>query len=465
MAAFRGALALLAAWPAPARCLSSPAASDSIKAVVIKRGKARLFRDGNPLVYSGAVASVDAGARAGDLVRIVDGVGTMLGWGAYNPQSMFRVRVLELGADAMAASAPGHGLLGGLLRRRLASALALRTEGLGLPGGAPGEETTVFRWVNGEGDRLSGVVVDVLGDRVVVSASALWVEVHRPTVEGAVADVAREGLGEGYRLIWRRTEARLKQDGWMPPDAHTKGGDGQEGAAEEGEEEVVVKELGLTFVAGGPQKTGYYADQRENRRLVRRLVAARRRASGSCRVLDLFCHTGAFALNAMAGGATEVVGVDSSAACVTTAERNAAVNGWVPGTGPLRFVKAEAAAYLRHARGEEEGAFDVVVCDPPKLAPSVRALDKALRKYRALNAGAMALVRPGGLLLSCSCSGAVARSPGLFVQALQSAAGDAGRGLRILRVGGAAEDHPVHPMYPEGGYLTAVLAVVTGEGD
>lgn len=194
-------------------------------------------------------------------------------------------------------------------------------------------------------------------------------------------------------------------------------------------------------------------------------------------MLDLCCHTGGFALNAAAAGATSVLGVDSSADAVAAAERNAAHNEL---HARVRFERAEVSAFmqqlLREPPADADGApgkpkqYDVVVLDPPKLAPSARTLPKAIRKYRQLNALALRLVRPGGVLLSCSCSAAVAAEPGLLVRTVHEAAAAGGGGaaasaadartVTVLGVSGAAADHPVHPLYPEGSYLTAVTFCV-----
>ena len=389
-------------------------------------GKARLFKSGNPLVFSGAVKRVEPGSlRAGDIVDVVDGADKLLGWGVYNPHSMYRVRLLASDEPALLE----HRNMGELVAHRVRSAAAVRSAA-----GLPSEETTAYRLINGEGDRLSGLMVDVFDGVAVVVSSALWLERYRDEVSAAISS-----LPTVNRLEWRRSEARLKKDGWDP----SEGGAQAEAAAEAA---VCVKENGLRYhVDVFGQKSGFYCDQRENRKALAELCRGRA-------VLDLFCYSGGFSLGAARAGAASCVGVDSSGAAVALATRNAELNGLA---ATCRFTKADVMAFLQEA----PPLSDVVICDPPKYAPTVKDLTRAERKYRKLNSLAMRAVRPGGLLLSCTCSGAMTQSGG-FERMLQDAALAEGRSLTLLRRSGAASDHTLHPAYPEGHYLTAVLAVV-----
>jgi 23S rRNA G2069 N7-methylase RlmK/C1962 C5-methylase RlmI len=169
-------------------------------------------------------------------------------------------------------------------------------------------------------------------------------------------------------------------------------------------------------------------------------------------VLDLCCYAGGFALSAAAGGAAEVLGIDSSPTAVELARANVELNSWQE---TCDFQRADVEDFMKQAL-EQRRQWDLVVLDPPKLAPNRRALDKATRRYRRLNSLAMRLVAPGGLLMTCSCSGAMSQSD-TFVPTLQQAARDAGRRVTVLREAGAAPDHTIDPAYPEGRYLTNVL--------
>ena len=400
--------------------------------VVLERGKARLFQDGNPLVYGGAVKMVVNGPAAGDEVRVVDHFGNLLGRGFFNPLSQYRVRMMvraeedkEIGLE-----------MGALIQRRVLQAAAVRRSV-----GLPSESSNVYRLVNGEGDRLGGLIIDVIGSTVVVQSSALWVEAQKVTVE----KVVRAVMGKQCpKLVWKRVESRLRQDGY-----EGAFGDETSGGAAAGSEEVVV-ESGAKFVVSAEdgQKTGFYCDQRDNRQMLRRLSAGKT-------VLDAYCYTGGFSVHMALGGATKVTAVDSSQLALDTLAKNAALNGV---QGVVEGHKADALAFMQRLADEGQ-QFDIVVLDPPKLAPSRADLDRARGKYAKINTLGLRLVRPGGLLLTCTCSAACTQS-GEFVSIVASAARQARRDVTVLVQAGAAPDHPVHSGYAEGRYLTALLAAV-----
>ena len=290
---------------------------------------------------------------------------------------------------------------------------------------------------------------------------------HKDTI---LASLAKHTGVSPASIVWRASAEMMKEEGAAapPPAAAAAAVEADAEAAAEAEAapaaeeaaaapaappaaaEVVVMEAGLRFVSDPlGQKTGFYSDQRESRAVLGALAAGRS-------VLDLCCFSGGFALVAAAGGAASALGVDSSAAAVAAAARNAELNGLA---GAATFQKADVAAFMRDAAAAGR-QWDILVLDPPKLAPTRKALPGALRKYRRLNAAAMRLVAPGGLLMTCSCSGAVAQG-GAFMPMLADAARDAGRRLTVLRTAGAAACHPQDPAYPEGNYLSNVLLRVT----
>ena len=365
--------------------------------------------------------------------------------GAYNDKSMFRVRMLWHVSDPPipplttghrnAVSLTREDELRSLVQARLRSALAKRRRC-----DLPNDATSAFRLVNSEGDGLSGVVVDVFGTVAVVSSSAIWAEVHRDAIVEAV-----EALGIVDRVEWQQSVSRLQQDGWERPavaeeggveeeakeayaDADSSTGDASgffdvEVEAEEAEEagdvtikaapveqedEYVIRELGLEYFVNlrTAQKTGFYCDQRDNRAQLRSLVSA------DDDVLDVCCYTGGFALNAAAGGARSVLGIDSSAAAVAAAERNAALNNL--SGDQITFEKWDMMDFM-HDAVREGRSFSVVILDPPKLAPSRKSLDRAKSRYRRLNRLGMQLLKPGGLLVTCTCSSAMASASDLFV--------------------------------------------------
>ena len=444
--------------PAASAALTAAAAAAGIPTAFLRRGRARLFREVAPIVYAGSVDRLEgeqtvskSSLHPGSAVAVADAGGAVFGWGWWNGASAFRIRVAALAGEA--ATVPFD--TPALIAARIASAAASRAA-LGL--GGAGSSTDVYRLINSEGDRLSGLVVDRLGGVLVVSASAAWVVFHRPAVEAA----CRAAVPEATALIW--TTAMLREEGI------DGAGSDSDDSDEEGEAPgavppapTIVTEHGLRFTTtpGVGQKTGFYADQRESRAL----VAGGGLVAPGDKVLDVCTFSGGFAIAAARAGAARVVGVDSSAPALTAAAANAALNGVA---GVTEWVKSDALAFMKGvvAAGGDQKLFNLVVLDPPKFAPTKASLGPALRKYRTLNAAAMRCVTDGGLLMTCSCSGAVAQAPGggVFLPMLRAAAADAGVRLAVLRVAGAGPDHPVDPAHQEGAYLTNVLVRVERAG-
>ena len=396
-------------------------------------------------MYGGAVAEVVGDPAAGDEVIVKDHMGNVVGRGLFNPYSQYRVRMLCRGFEAV------HALpLRELLVARVLQAMALRRS-LGLPS----KETTVYRLINGEGDRLGGLIVDVFDSVVVIQSSAFWVERHRDTIESAISEAFAQADGNKkkkkatVRLIWRRAESRLKQDGYT---GKTSDDDVETDAAAA---PLAVKENKCLFNASPDegQKTGFYCDQRSNRLMIRGLAKGKT-------VLDAYCYTGGFALNAAMGGAAAVLGVDSSQPALDAARDNLQLNlqaGTLPSAEPaVSFVKGDCVDVMKRL-AEEGRQFDIVICDPPKLAPSRKDLERARNKYLKINTLALALVAPGGVLLTCTCSAAMTQAEGEFLGVLADAARLTRREVTVLSRSGAAGDHPVNLNYQEGEYLTAVV--------
>jgi len=412
--------------------------------VALLPGKAKLFQDGNPLIYGGAVGNVSNDPQPGDEVLVTDHNGNVLGRGLYNPHSQYRVRMLCRSYDPL-LKAP----LVDLLSKRFEQALALR-KALGLP---MHQADSVYRLVNGEGDRLGGLIVDVFDHVVVAQSSALWCERHKETILDALSlHFRREDI------IWRVVTSRLKQDGGQHDGEEGEGKEEQE-EEEEGAavvpsggkpKEVVVYERGIKYLVRPEdgQKTGFYCDQRSNRQLVKSLSKGKS-------VLDTYCYSGGFGINALLGDAASVVCVDSSQPALDTARENFALNE-LPASA-YTLVKADAVQYMKHLKDEGKHKFDLVICDPPKLAPSRAMLNRAKNKYQKINSLALSLVKPGGLLFTFTCSAAMTQTPNEFRKMLIEAAKAAGRDITILSTTGAAADHPIHASYDEGRYLTGML--------
>jgi 23S rRNA (cytosine1962-C5)-methyltransferase len=391
--------------------------------VVLKRQRARPFFGRHPWVLDSALATVEGTPGAGDVVDLATHDGRFVARGLWNPHSRIRVRLYAFDAATKLDDA--------FWRARIGAAVALRKD-LGLD-----DRSGAARLVNSEGDDLSGLIVDRYGDYLAVQVTALAMatrlEVFCDALEAAVAPRG---------ILLRGAERGLaKLEGLALPDRLIRG------AAPTGP--IFVHEHGLRFgvdLAEG-QKTGYYLDQRDNRQ------AAARHARGR-RVLDMFCYSGGFAVAcAVSGGARSVLAVDASGRAVALARANAELNAATTVTAEESdaFDKLDALA----AAGER---FGMIVLDPPKFARSRAAADDALRAYHRINRVAVGLLEPGGILVTCSCSGSVTRDD--FHRMLAGVAQRAGRPIQILESRGAAPDHPVSASCLEGEYLTCVIARV-----
>ncbi|KAI3866276.1 hypothetical protein MKW92_021547 [Papaver armeniacum] len=399
-----------------------------IAKVVLKKGKTQLFRDGSPMVYSGAVDRIIGRPppKTGDIVLVADGTEKPIGWGLYNSVSMFCVRLMQLEDEA--ARDPSSALdMGRLLETRIRAAIDLR-KALGLPSA----HTNAYRLVNSEGDRLSGLIVDVFGELAVVASSAAWVEKYRQEIESYISRI-----NEIKYIKWRPSADILKEEGLEL----TNLGDS---TASPSLQTVKVMENGISYsISLEGQKTGFYADQRENRKFLSSI-------SEGQNVLDICCYSGGFALNAAVGGATNIIGVDSSLPALELAKENVLLNNLDPGR--ISFVREDASAFMKGAASRHE-SWDLVILDPPKLAPN----KSASGMYRNLNSLAMQITKRGGLLMTCSCSGAMTQS-GTFLRTIQARCSCNGRQkVTVLRQAGAACDHPIDPSYPEGTYLSNIL--------
>ncbi|MHC4548044.1 MAG: class I SAM-dependent rRNA methyltransferase [Planctomycetota bacterium] len=391
--------------------------------VVVRSGHAKPLWRGHPWVFKESIARIDGDPAAGDLVRVTDEMGRLLGRGFLNPRSKIAVRILAREEQGEADA--------GLFRRRIERALALRRETLGLP-----RITDAYRLVHSEGDLLPGLVVDHFAGHLVVQFSTLGMHLRREAVLDALEEAVRPAS------IHERPDRRAcAQEGIEPRGGLLRG---RAPAAP-----PLVREHGVCFRVGlgAGQKTGFFTDQRDNRRLVASFARERT-------VLDLHTYSGGFGLAAAASGASKVLGLDTSGPALALAAENAMLN-----RGPqVRLERADARDALNrlHRRGR---AFDIVVSDPPAFAPTRGAVEGALRAYRDLHLRALRVVRPGGLLAVSCCSGAVAAAD--FEQTLRDAAHDVGRRVQVLQRGGQAADHPVLATCPEGRYLEFILACVT----
>jgi len=391
--------------------------------IVLKPKRARPFFGRHPWVLDSAVLRVDGTPADGAVVDLATHDGQFVARGLWNSASRLRVRLYAFDAAARLDDA--------WWRSRIEAAVRLRrTLGLDDPEGAA-------RLVNSEGDDLSGLIVDRYGDSLAVQVTALAMAERLELICDAL-----ETLVAPKGILLRGAERGLaKLEGLHLADRLVRG------TAPTGP--IFVREHGLRFgvdLAAG-QKTGYYLDQRDNRQAAARYARGRR-------VLDMFCYSGGFSVAcAVAGRAASVLAVDSSAKATALAKANADLNGAANVTVETAdaFEKLDALA----AAGER---FGMVVLDPPKFARSRGSLEDALRAYHRINRVALGLLEPGGILVTCSCSGSVSRDD--FLEMLAGVAQRARRPIQLLECRGAGPDHPVSVSCLEGEYLKCVIARV-----
>jgi 23S rRNA (cytosine1962-C5)-methyltransferase len=396
------------------------AGADRAARVLLRTGRDGPVRGGNPWIFSQAIARIDpAPPAAGAMVEVRDSGGDLLGVGYYNPATTIAVRMLWWG-EALELPA--------IIARRLNGAVALRKSFVGA-------DTNAYRLVNGDGDGLSGVVIDRYADVAVIQLLTAGADRMRDDLIAALSARGR------IRSIVERSQGAVRRQEGLADRAGVLTG--------EALGEVVATENGIRFAAdlARGQKTGAFLDQRENRALVRRLAAG-------ARVLDAYCYGGGFTLAALAGGARRAIGIDTSHHALADALRNLALNGHPP--GGAEFVHGEAGEYM--ARTDER--FDLIVLDPPPLARSRADAERAGHLYTELNALAMRALAPGGQILTFSCS--VHFRGDEFLRAVRIAQTRAGRRMRMLARLGPGPDHPVLLGHAEGEYLTGLLLADVG---
>jgi 23S rRNA (cytosine1962-C5)-methyltransferase len=393
-----------------------------MKVVRLREGKERSLLRHHPWVFEGSVAS--GKADPGETVRVQAHDGSFLAWAAYSPSSMIRLRGWSFDEAERIDAA--------FFARRIAAAVAMRAR---LP-----LQSNAMRLVHGEADGLPGLVVDRYGATLCAQFLSAGVERWKPVIADALlAATGAQALYERSDASVRALEGLPEHTGWLRGEGKT-----------ETDTEVRITEHGRQFTVDLAQghKTGFYLDQRDNRHLFAQAV----RQYGCARVLNCYCYTGGFSVAALAGGAQQVVSVDSSAPALERAAAHVALNGF--DAARHQTLDADVNASLRAAleRGE---SFDAIVLDPPKFAPTGAHAERAARAYKDINRLAFKLLAPGGLLFTFSCSGGIA--PDLFHKIVAGAGIDAGVDAFVLARMAAAPDHPMTVNFPEGEYLKGLV--------
>jgi len=375
----------------------------------------------HPFLYARMVGAVDEAARPGDVVAVYDKEGAFFGHGLYNPRSQIAIRMLNFEQKAIDDE---------FWRGRLRAAIELRRGTLRLD-----EAGDAYRIVHSEADGISGLVAERYADALAFEVFSLGIWQRIEFLSALTAELmgaTGDARGGAWRIVVRADERSAQLEGFRPGPPV---GDGRR---------VVIREHGVRYrvdVEGG-HKTGFFCDQRDNRRAF----------AGLCRdasVLDLCCYSGGFGVAAAKlGGAKEVTSVDLDEAAIALAKENANLN-----QVRVSQVHADVFGYLRMMVSNGR-MFDAVVVDPPKLIATREAFREGRQRYLDFNKLAMAVVRPGGVMLTCSCSGLMQRDE--FLDVIRQAARIAGRRVSVFNMTGAGPDHPIALDCPETSYLKAV---------
>jgi 23S rRNA (cytosine1962-C5)-methyltransferase len=384
--------------------------------ITLKKGREAALLRGHPWVFSGAIGAINGKPTAGDIVLAKDAAGKPLSLGFFNPQTDIAFRVLTQNCNQIISA--------DFWQERLQSARALRQRIIN-------ERTDAYRLVNAEGDGFPGLIADVYGSTLVVSITTAGMEKQKSHILNALISQLKPAR------IYEQSQGRSRTLEGLEERRDFVYGDNQP-------EAVQIRENGFTFEVDfiGGQKTGFFLDQRVNRK---KLGALSRNAN----VLNCFSYTGAFSVYCAAGGAKRVVSLDISRAACTAATQNLRLNGFSPDTHPV--IDADVFDYLRNMQEN----FDLIILDPPAFAKTKRDVARASRGYKEINLQAIKHLALGGILATFSCSNFMEED--LFYKIVQGAARDAGADLQLLSRLEAGPDHPIGLGHPEGHYLKGLL--------
>ncbi|MFN3534933.1 MAG: class I SAM-dependent rRNA methyltransferase [Desulfatiglandales bacterium] len=390
--------------------------------VVLKKDYKESLALANPWIFKGAVEDVEGSLDPGDIAMVMDSKGDFLAWGYVNLQSQIAVRVLSKRIEAF----PDNDLI----KNRILNAIRYRLRHF------KGPETDAFRLVNSEGDFLPGLIVDRYSDTVVLQVLTMGMERFRDVVVSTIVKEIKP------LTIWERSDTSLrKREGLEQKNCLIYG---------ENNTSVIIRENGFLFYVDikGGQKTGFYLDQRDSRLQLKDFAS-------DLKILNCFSYTGGFSVYGLKYGARHVTNLDFSQLVMGILDKNLSLNNL--STENVQNIVGDAFDILRDMRGEGL-SFDLIILDPPKFAQSQAQLKAAIRGYKDINLQAMHLLRPGGILMTFSCSGAVSLE--LFSKILAWSAIDAKRDIQILKRLAQPIDHPWAPGLPESEYLKGLILKV-----
>jgi 23S rRNA (cytosine1962-C5)-methyltransferase len=387
--------------------------------LILKPGREKSLLRRHPWIFSGAVQQVIEEPVSGGTLDLVSSNGEFLARGFYSPHSQIRARVWTFDEKIVDKE-----FFRGRIRSSILARKALLDSGA----------TDSVRLIHAESDYLPGLIVDRYADTLVMQCLTSGVEYWREDLIGLLVEET------GLKNIYERSDADVRELEGLPRRVGTLHGSVSDSP-------VKLNENGVKFLVNtaAGHKTGFYLDQRNNRQRVRELAKGRS-------VLDCFCYTGGFTVNALLGGAASVLAVDSSSDALSMARQNVALNN-LP-SDRVEYIEGDVFNVLRKLR-DGASSFDMIVLDPPKFASTAAQAEKASRAYKDINLLAVKLLRPGGILVTFSCSGGV--DSVLFQKIVAGAALDAGVDVQIIEHLAQASDHPVALSFPEGMYLKGLI--------
>ncbi|AZR73832.1 SAM-dependent methyltransferase [Anoxybacter fermentans] len=378
--------------------------------VILRKRKNRRIENGHPWIYDNEILKIEGEVKPGDIVNVLNHARSFIGRGYINPNSKIRIRLLTREDEEIDRN---------FFRRRITRAWEYRKRFY---------DTSSCRVIFGEADFLPGLIVDKFGDYLVIQTLALGIDQYKEMIVELLDEIIQpKGIYERNDVPVRELEGLPQKKGFLKGEFDTV---------------VEIEENGIRMLVdlAEGQKTGYFLDQKENRAAIEPLVR-------DALVLDCFCHTGAFTLHALHYGAREVTAVDISEQAIDFVKKNVALNGY---EDRVKYEVANAFDLLREYadRGEK---FDVVILDPPAFCKSRSAIEGAKRGYKEINLRGMKIVKPGGFLVTASCSHYM--YPEIFTEVILDAAADAGKQLRLVEYRYQSKDHPILMSYRESLYL------------
>jgi len=390
--------------------------------LILKPKREKSLHRRHPWIFSGAIQRLNGNPASGETVNLLSSKGDFLALAAYSPHSQIRARVWSFDPD----EDMDHDFFAKKIRQAISTRRTLRLISI----------TDAYRLIHAESDGLPGLIVDRYGDVLVFQSLTAGSEFWKETI----ADILIKETE--LRNIYERSDADVRALEGLQPKVGVFRGE-----VPNYPKSITENDLKYHLNLESGHKTGFYLDQRDNRLRVRHLAQGRD-------VLDCFCYTGGFSLNALAGGAKSVIAIDSSADALALGQENLALNEMQ--VTSVEWCEGDVFKVLRTFR-DEGRSFDLIVLDPPKFAPTAAQVEKASRGYKDINLLAFKLLRLGGILVTFSCSGGI--DVALFQKIIASAALDASAEVQIVERLSQARDHPIALNFPEGSYLKGLVCL------